>query len=218
MRALVGIETALLVLLSVLVAGLLRSHAEILRKLHQLGAGDDAGVAVAVPTRAATPGRGADIAGVTPDGDAVHIGVGGRHPTLLAFLSSGCTTCEPLWDGLGRGEPLPPAARVVVVTKGPGAESPGRVRALAPAGVAVVMSDEAWADYAVPGSPYVVYVHDGRITGEGSARSWDQLNSLLERAATDAEGRRAGRDTLPSDTATPAAPGPPGGPTVGQRA
>lgn len=41
MRALVGIETALLALLSVLVAGLLRSHAELLRALHRLGAGID---------------------------------------------------------------------------------------------------------------------------------------------------------------------------------
>lgn len=41
------------------------------------------------------------------------------------------------------------------------------------------MSDAAWADYAVPGSPYVVYVHGGRIAGEGSVQGWDQLRSLL---------------------------------------
>jgi len=38
---LLAIETVVLVLLTVLVAGLLRSHAEILRRLHALGAGLD---------------------------------------------------------------------------------------------------------------------------------------------------------------------------------
>ena len=37
--AIVAAETVVLVLLTVLVAGLLRSHAEILRRLHGLGAG-----------------------------------------------------------------------------------------------------------------------------------------------------------------------------------
>lgn len=191
MRALVGIETALLVLLCVLVAGLLRSHAEILRALHSAGLGlegDQAGaVPVRVGARPASSGPAHDVAGVTPDGDAVHIGVGGGQATLLAFLSSGCATCQPLWDGLVRGEPsLPDPARVVAVTRGPGAESPGRLRPLAPPGVPVVMSDAAWTDYGVPGSPYVVYVDGGRVTGEGAVQGWDQLRSLLARAASDA--------------------------------
>lgn len=189
MRALVGIETALLILLSVLVAGLLRSHAEILRTLHRLGLGDEdaAGVQARIDVRAGTGGLAYDVAGVTPDGDAVHIGVGGRQATLLAFLSSGCVSCQPLWDGLARGEPrLPELARVVAVTRGPGAESPGRLRPLAPPDVPVVMSDAAWSDYGVSGSPYVVYVDGGRITGEGSVQGWDQLRSLLARATADA--------------------------------
>ena len=37
MTALVGIEAVAILLLSVLVAGLLRSHADILRALHQMG-------------------------------------------------------------------------------------------------------------------------------------------------------------------------------------
>jgi hypothetical protein len=189
MRALVGIETALLVLLSVLVAGLLRSHAEILRTLHRLGLGEDGdgGVAVQLATRPGGGGRAHDVAGVTPEGDAVHIGVGSGQATLLAFLSSGCVSCEPLWDGLARGEPrLPGLGRVVAVTRGPGAESPGRLRPLAPPGVAVVMSDSAWSDYGVPGSPYIVYVDGGRVAGEGSVQAWDQLRSLLARAVADA--------------------------------
>ncbi len=189
MRALVGIETALLILLSVLVAGLLRSHAEILRKLHRLGLGDDdqTAVPVRVTTRTAAGTQAFDVAGVTPDGDAVHIGVGGRQATLFAFLSSGCVSCQPLWDGLARGEPgLPELVRVVAVTRGAGAESPGRLRPLAPPGVPVVMSDAAWSDYGVAGSPYMVYVDGGRVTGEGSVSGWDQLRSLLARAGADA--------------------------------
>ena len=192
MAALIAIETALLIVLSVLVAGLLRSHAELLRTLHGMGIrldGEGPGpVPVALADRAST-GPAADVAGVTPDGDAVHIGVGGQQPTVLAFLSSGCVSCQPLWDGLRRGEPrLPEQARVVAVTRGPSAESPGKLRPLAPAGVPVVMSDQAWDDYGVPGSPYVVYVDaGGRIAGEGSVQGWEQLRSLLARAADDAD-------------------------------
>lgn len=193
MRVLLGVETALLVLLSVLVGGLLRSHAEILRALHRLGAGADS--QVHAPVGAASRdggGQAYDVAGVSPEGDAVHIGVSGRQPTVLAFLSSGCTSCEPLWDGLRRGEPrLPELARVVAVTRGPAAESPGRLVPLVPPGVPVVMSDAAWSDYGVPGSPYVVYVDGGRISGEGSVQGWDQLHSLLARADADADAEIA---------------------------
>lgn len=202
MRVLIGVETALLVLLSVLVAGLLRSHAEILRALHRLGVGlDDEGVGHhgaghAVRDPAARPdARAYDVSGVTPDDDAVHVGVlDGRQATLLAFLSSGCATCQPFWDGLRRGEPrLPDRVRVVAVTRGPGHESPAGVRALAPTTVPVVMSDAAWADYAVPRSPYFVYVAEGRVVGEGAARGWDQLRSLLARAGADDRPARLGR-------------------------
>ena len=188
MALLVGVETVLVVLLSVLVAGLLRSHAEILRALHRLGAGLDEG-AGAHPARgpAAAAGQAYDVAGVTPDGDAVHIGVlGGRQATLLAFLSGGCVTCEPLWEGLRRGEPaLPDRARVVAVTRGAGHESPARLRVLAPESVPVVMSDAAWEDYGVAGAPYFVYVDATGIAGQGAARDWHQLASLVERAAAD---------------------------------
>ena len=189
MTVLLGVETALLVLLSVLVAGLLRSHAEMLRTLHRLGVDLDPGAdgrGTEGPPPA-TPGQAYDVAGVTPGGDAVHVGVlGGRQATLLAFLSSGCVTCEPLWDGLRRGEPpLPDRTRVVAVTRGPGHESPARLRALAPEGVPVVMSDAAWEDYAVPGAPYFVYVDGTGVTGQGAARDWPQLASLLARARAD---------------------------------
>ena len=200
MAVLVGIETALLVVLSVLVAGLLRSHAELLRTLHGMGIrldGDGPGpVTVTLADRAGAVAA-ADLSGVTPGGDAVHIGIGGRRPTVLAFLSGGCVSCEPLWDGLRRGEPrLPDQPRIVAVTRGPAAESPGRLQPLVPSGVPVVMSDQAWDDYAVPGSPYVVYVDaGGRIAGEGSVKGWEQLRSLLARAAADVTEPAA--DSLP---------------------
>lgn len=191
MNVLIGVETAMLVLMAVLVAGLLRSHAEILRALHRMGV-DPSDVAGGRRPEGEPVGQPYDIAGVTPDDDAVHIGVlGGRQATLLAFLSSGCTTCEPLWEGLRRGEPaLPDRARVVAVTRGPGHESPARLRDLAPPGVPVVMSDAAWADYAVPGSPYFVYVDQDRVTGEGTAQGFTQLRSLLDRAQADTVGHR----------------------------
>ena len=46
MEAVVVVEGLVIILLLVLVAGLLRSHGEILRRLHSLGAGED----IAVPT------------------------------------------------------------------------------------------------------------------------------------------------------------------------
>jgi len=65
--------------------------------------------------RAAAP-----ISGTTLDGDAVTLSFGPGSPvTLLAFLTSGCTSCAPLWSGLGDA-PLHPdlAERVVIVTHG----------------------------------------------------------------------------------------------------
>ena len=96
------------------------------------------------------------------------IGLGdGSPPTLLAFLSSGCTACEHLCAGRPAG--LLAAVRLFVVVKAATAESPVRVRALAPSGAPVVMSTAAWLDYAVSASPYFVYLEGGRVQGEGSA-------------------------------------------------
>jgi hypothetical protein len=46
------------------------------------------------------------------------------------------------------------------------------------------MSSQAWADYAVPGSPYFVLV-DGAIRGEGVATTWPALSSLVADAIAD---------------------------------
>jgi hypothetical protein len=130
-----------------------------------------------------------DIAGATPTGDALKLSLGER-PTLLAFLSSGCTTCGRFWDGLAR-QRLPAGIRLVVVTRDPSRERPSRVRALAPAGVTVVMSSPAYEDYGVPGSPYFVLV-DGAVRGEGVATTWAGLESLLADAIEDLRGAAAG--------------------------
>ena len=47
--------------------------------------------------------QGVDIAGETPDHDAVSIAiVGAKHLTLLAFLTSSCSTCLDFWDAFAR--------------------------------------------------------------------------------------------------------------------
>jgi hypothetical protein len=196
---LVILEGVVLALLAVLTVGLLRSHAEILRRLHDLGAGvwDDQAEpplrtqpGVAEPRGTVTPA--ADLSGVTPSGSTVVVGVVDRpHTTLLAFLSSGCTTCGNFWQAFAAGEADELPGRdtaLVVVTKGPEAESPSAIESLAARSVKTVMSSAAWLDYQVPVSPYFVLVDGltGRIVGEGSGTTWTQVSSLLAQACADA--------------------------------
>jgi hypothetical protein len=49
------------------------------------------------------------------------------------------------------------------------------------------MSTQAWEDYGVPGSPYFVLVDGsaGRVAGEGSATSWEQVVRLVREASDD---------------------------------
>jgi hypothetical protein len=195
---LVILEGVVLALLAVLVVGLLRSHAEILRRLHELGAGvwsDDENrlrtrEGVAEPRQATTPAF--DVSGVTPAGSTVVVGVVDRpHTTLLAFLSSGCLTCGDFWQAFaaGAGDELPGRdTNLVVVTKGPEAESLSAVQGLATDAVKTVMSSDAWRDYQVPVSPYFVLV-DGatnHVVGEGSGTTWTQVAGLLTQACADA--------------------------------
>jgi hypothetical protein len=219
---LVAVETLLLVLLTLLVAGLLRSHAEILRRLGSPDAGsgkvpEPAARSRQLPEPAVRSGgrAGRDIGGATLAGDAVMIGLGeGSPPTLLAFLSSGCAICERLWAQLraGRPERLDAEVRLVAVVKDRDAESPGRLRELAPAAVPVVMSSEAWSDYAVPATPYFVYLEGGHVHGEGSASGWDQILSLLRDATADARPVSGGLDDV--ERALAAAGIGPGHPTL----
>jgi len=185
-------------LLSLLVAGLLRSHAEILRSLHELGVDlDPAGrpAAGAVSTsRGASAGTVADVSGQDPAGAPQHLAVAGvAHSTLLAFLSSTCLTCRDFWDAFGDPSlEVPNDARVVVVTRGVEAESPGAVRKLASPLVHTVMSTEAWHDYNVPGAPYFILVDGprGAVIGEGTATTWERVQNLIRQAVVDNNEQR----------------------------
>lgn len=215
----------MVLLLAVLVVGLLRSHADILRALHRLGAGvgdpmaPEAGaggapVPVAAPVLMGPPLPGErnaatapDVAGVTPAGDARSIRVTGvGHHTLLAFLSSGCATCAGIWPALAdpAAAGLPPDVRVVAVTKGPEFEVSADVASRAPHGLLVVMSTESWSDYEVPGSPFFVLVDGpgGRRVGEGVATRLPQVAELVRRATADGG---AGRAAAPAATVSRAA-------------
>lgn len=204
MVAIVSVETLLLAVLIVLVAGLLRSHAEILRRLEEGAGAGDAGGSAATAAAAAAPARvpgapAAPVAGPTPDGDALALDFAGRagEPTLLAFLTSGCTTCSGFWETLGEPR-LPAGVQTIVVTHGEERERPAKLRKLAPEGVPVIMSSEAWRDYSVPASPYFVLV-DGSVRGEGAATSWSALASLVSDAIEDQ--REASDGTARADAA-----------------
>lgn len=196
---LIIVEGLVLALLGLLVAGLLRSHAEILGRLHELGVGADGSPVERSPqvvglerSPAATGSAAAhDIVGETPAGEAAAFGVvGAPQNTLLAFLSSGCLTCKDFWQAVGRFDELqlPPNTRLLVVTKDADAESVSSIVSLSPADVPVVMSTEAWERYEIPGAPYFILVDGaaGRVVGEGTASRWDQVQSLIAQATGDA--------------------------------
>jgi hypothetical protein len=202
MTALVVGLTVAVALLGFLVAGLLRSNAEMVRAFHQMGVElnpdtvEPQSTPVPLGVRP-TPGRPdatdvIDVSGVSPQGDAVSLAVTGvRHDTLMAFLTSGCQTCMGFWETFRTGSPdVPGGARLIVVTRGSEAESPGAIAGLAGNGegsVPVVMSSEAWEHYDIPYAPYFVYVSgpEGRVMGEGVAAGWEQARTLVANAVAD---------------------------------
>jgi hypothetical protein len=195
MTVLVAAETVLLILMAVVVVALLRSHAEILRRLDSLAGGGAAG-ADGLATPESGPRReGAvaapDIAGSDLDGMGVQVGMAAGAPsTLVAFLTSGCMTCMEFWRSFSERAPeIPDGGRLVIVVKDSAHESPAKLRRLAPAGIPVVMSTATWERYEVPAAPYFVWVDgaSGEIHGEGAASAWDQVSSLLADALADAE-------------------------------
>jgi len=203
MVAIVSVETLLLVLLLLLVAGLLRSHAEILRRLGPPTTQTESLQAPPTDSRRAVEGPAPALTGPTPGGDVVTLDFAGgaAAPTLLAFLTSGCSSCARFWETLGERR-LPSEVQTVIVTRGPDRERPARLRSLAPPGMPVVMSSGAWEDYEVPGAPYFVLVH-GEVRGEGVATTWPALASLVGDAIEDR--REAGRGLPVSPGQTPSA-------------
>lgn len=198
------VEGLAIVVLGLLVLGLLRSHAEILRALHELGVSLDpatpagttgATARVADPTRPDNEAVRAadaslDIDGTDALGRTAHVAVTGTDRlTLVAFLSSGCLSCRGFWDRFADpATEIPGGARVVVVTKGPESESESLVRQLAPPQVTTLLSTDAWVSYGVPVAPYFVLVDgsSGRVVGEGAATQWEQVRNLMAQALADA--------------------------------
>jgi hypothetical protein len=195
MAAIVALNSLCTIGLGLLMIGLLRNHAELMRKSeHNARREVDLGRPVhpSLPSPIASASEAADLVGADLSGNAVQIGVVGRpYPTLLVFLSSGCLTCNGFWEVLA-GTEVPQTlgeARVVVVTKGESEESVSAVREAAGAcSVPVIMSSGAWSAYSVPGSPYFVYVDgpSGRVYGEGTGAKWEQVQGMLERSLADA--------------------------------
>ena len=196
MMVLTIVIAVLLVVALVYIVALLRSHADILRRLAALEEARGSGAAPPAPRPAPVGGEevltAGPITGTTPAGDTVTLSLGPGSPvTLLAFLTSGCASCAPLWAGLRDAPELASLAeRVAVITYDPARESPTRLERLAPAAPEVIMSSAAWADYGVPGSPHFVLTDGaGGILGRGSALSWEQLETMVRDARADA--RRA---------------------------
>ena len=183
-------------LLGILVVGLLRSHADILRQLESIGAGLEGGGShdhssqITLTRRDSAAPVSRQVTGVTPDGEPVVLSLGaGPDPTLVAFLSTTCSSCTPFWEGLqsslmhfgGHRH------RVVIVTLGETEESPTRAQSMAKPEVDVVMSSTAWSEFEVPGAPYFVLLEaeTARIIGEGSAMTFESLQEFLTDATND---------------------------------
>jgi hypothetical protein len=197
----IAIACALLVVAAVFVTALTASYAQLEARVDQLDDPARQGVPIELTSQPApTPvptgvggaiGRRAhDLAGSSLDGDAVSLlTVGVEHFTLLAFLSSGCRTCGRFWEALRRDGPpsMGPDTRVVVLTKGPDAESPTELARVAD-GVDVTLSTEAWRDFEVPGTPFFILVDgpSGTVAGEGTALGWDEVRNLVALGRGDA--------------------------------
>lgn len=99
------------------------------------------------------------VSGVDPAGRPVSVDPEGR---TLYFLTSSCRPCRPLWEAVS-------GDRSVVVTPDPSTESRRRVAELAPPGVAVVMSSDAWFAYGAGPAPWKVMVSGATVVSEGPA-------------------------------------------------
>lgn len=180
MTVLVVAEAVVIVLLGILVIGLLRRNSEILREMQ------DAAERAPEPWGTGTAAR--DIAGMGLNGKVVGIRVrDGNRPTLLAFMSTTCATCNHFWRRFGEDEALATLGdtRLIIVTYGSDREQPANVAEVAPAAIPLVMSSIAWQTYAISGSPYFVMIsgETGLITAKDSASNWDGLLDLIGLAA-----------------------------------
>lgn len=190
---------------SVFVLGLLRSFADIVRRLAQveraLRASQDGETSSTMPDGVlplATSVSSAvlsDIRGYTTTLEPITIELAEVSTSylLLAFLSTSCFSCLDIWrDVIAEGEGAAvvtaspgQAATLVILLKDRETENLGKAHALAKdTKVPVLFAGELWDALDVAGSPYfaLVDMSTRRLAGAGSARSWGQLKSL----ATDA--------------------------------
>ena len=129
-----------------------------------------------------------DVAGVATDGTTCRIDVvEAAAPILLLFLSADCLGCRDLWEGLPELHAgLAGAARLVVVTRSPGEESPEAITALAGTtptilGIDLVMSTAAFRDYRVSGPPFLTVVDADVVRTESVAWGVEQtLQTALD--------------------------------------
>lgn len=194
MIVVVIVQTIAIAILTLIVFGLLRTHAEILRALDRAGVPlDDAGPPAPIgPVPVASPASrvdAVDIVGSVPGGGPVKVALAGEHHTLLAFLSSGCRTCQTFWTTFASTTLDLPGhrTRLVIVAQDPAHDSESALAELAPAGVRTVCSSAAWSAYGVPGSPFFALVdgRTGRVVGSGTATGWEQVHGLLSQALGD---------------------------------
>lgn len=101
-----------------------------------------------------TGGPAPALAGVTPDSGKIALETPGSDLDLL-FLTSDCRECKRCWAQAGPTD--------VIVTPDPATDSRRSVAKLAPVGVTVVMSSEAWHSYGVTKAPWRVRVRGGEI-------------------------------------------------------
>lgn len=168
MAVLVVLLGSVLALLAAVVAGDLSTHGGVRRAMRRPQAPHE---------HLARPGGAAvrEITGVEPDLTPRTIPlVGTPTATLLAFLGSTCVTCDGLWRGADRAARRSRRAlRIVIVTRGPEAESPGLVAAKAPRSVPVLMSEAGWAACGVgPAPAFVVVGIDGVPTPLDVPATW----------------------------------------------
>jgi hypothetical protein len=115
--------------------------------------------------------------GVDPADRPVRVRPGEDRLALL-FLTTSCEPCMGLWGEARSGDPIMP---VVLVTPGPETESRRKTMELAPDGLTVVMSGEAWSLYDVHRAPWLVVVeHDRIVYDERAPATWEEVGALAD--------------------------------------
>ena len=103
-----------------------------------------------------------DISGVDVKGSPVEVTLASGRAGVI-FLTSSCEPCRVIWGSASSD------LAIYLVTPSPTTESRRQVARLAPPGVTVVMSSEAWHEYGVGRAPWLVVVEDGRVAFDGPA-------------------------------------------------